>query len=101
MRRTAINNYLLRALLVLLAAAVLAAHGGHHNMEQDWIDMQGQRLTPSPRTRAPSSPLGAVRARVSRLRFTATGLEQSRTEQKNESTENVGNPINKLNFRIP
>jgi len=75
MRRTAINNYLLRALLVLLAAAVLAARGGHHNMEQDWIDMQGQRLTPSPRTRAPSSPLGAVRAPVTELQFTATVLQ--------------------------
>jgi hypothetical protein len=31
---------------------------------------------------------------------TATGLEQSRTEQKNESTENVENRVDKANPRI-
>jgi hypothetical protein len=53
------------------------------------------------RTRATSSILGAVRAPVTRLQFTATGLGQGRTEQKNESTENLGNRINKLYSRIP
>jgi hypothetical protein len=40
MRWAAIDNYFLRALLVLLAATVLAARGGQHNMELGRIDMQ-------------------------------------------------------------
>jgi hypothetical protein len=48
---------------------------GNPTCRQNWIDMQGLRLTSSLRTRAASSALGAVRAPVTRPQFTATVLQ--------------------------
>ena len=48
---------------------------------------------------AGSNPAFSCRRRTYCNR-TATGIEQSRTEQKNESTEYAENRVNKDNYRI-